>query len=147
MADRRELILAQLLTLLGELDGIETAARNLDEMDELRLPAAVLFDGDELAAENLRAIGKAGNIVHMTPEIVVALSEVPETVGTSTSAWRAKLLNKVLTDDTLTTLCGSHPHAGARYVGCSTSLHPGRAAQVMLTAHFSIGYALNPSDL
>jgi hypothetical protein len=147
MADRRELILAQILTLLGELDGIETAARNLDEMDELRLPAAVLFDGDEVAAENLRATGASGNIVHMTPEIVIALSEVPETIGTTTNAWRARLLSKILLDSTLLALCGSHPHRGARYLGCASSLHAGRAAQVMLTVHFSIAYALNPSDL
>ena len=116
-------------------------------MNDLNLPAAVLFDGDELSADNPRAIGSAGNIVYMTPEIVLALSEVPEIIGTSTNVWRGKLLKQVLFDATLATLCGSAVHAGARYLGCSSSLHPGRSSQVQLTIHFSIGYAFRPSEL
>jgi hypothetical protein len=147
--DNREAILAQLAVLLGQIDGITVAARNLEEISEVPPGGAiaVLYDGDEIAADNPKAIGGVGNIVHMTPEIVISLGEVPETVGTSTNAWRIKLLKKVLLDTTLMTLCGGGRHGGPRYLGCSTSLHPGRATQVMLTVQFSVGYEFVPTAL
>jgi hypothetical protein len=145
--DNREIILAQLAILLGQIDGITVAARNLEEISEVPPGGAiaVLYDGDEVAADNPKAIGGVGNIIHMTPQIIISLGEVPETIGTSTNAWRTKLLKKVLLDTTLMTLCGNDRHSGPRYLGCETSLHPGRATQVMLTAHFTIGYPFVPT--
>jgi hypothetical protein len=149
--DNRELILAQLAVLLGQIDGVTVAARNLEEISEVPPGGAiaVLYDGDELATDNVRAIGGVGNVVHMTPEIVLSLGEVPETVGTSTNEWRAKLLKKILLDPTLANLSAKDidRNCGPRYLGCSTSLHPGRATQVMLTAHFTIGYPFVPTAL
>jgi hypothetical protein len=149
MTDRREQVLAQLVVLLGQIPGITLAARNLDEITELGAgqALAVLYDGDENAHDNPRARGTAGNVVYMLPEIIVTLGEVPETIGTTTNEWRAKLIKKILFDPTLPTICGMSPHSAVRYVGCLTSLHPGRAAQVMLTATFEIGYSLVPTEL
>ena len=149
MTDRREQVLAQLVVLLGQIAGITLAARNLDEITEVGAGQvlAVLYDGDELAHDNPRARGSSGNVIYMTPEIIISLGEVPETVGTTTNEWRAKLIKKILFDPILPTICGMSPHGAVRYMGCSTSLHPGRAAQVMLTAHFEIGYSLIPTEL
>jgi hypothetical protein len=47
MADIREDILVRLLALAGEVDGIETAARNVLSFDddEIDLPGAAILDG------------------------------------------------------------------------------------------------------
>jgi hypothetical protein len=149
--DNRELILAQLAVLLGQIDGITVVGRNLEEVSEVPPGGAiaVLFDGDEAATDNVRAIGGVGNVVHMTPEIQISLGEVPETVGTSTNQWRAKLLKKILLDPTLANLSAKDidRNCGPRYLGCETTLHPGRATQVTLTAHFTIGYPFVPTAL
>jgi hypothetical protein len=149
--DNRELILAQLAVLLGQIDGITVAARNLEEITEVAPGGAiaVLYDGDEEATDNVRAIGGVGNVVHMMPVIQISLGEVPETVGTSTNAWRVKLLKKVLLDPTLKALSAQDidRNCGPRYLGCTTGLHPGRATQVILTVNFTIGYPFVPTAL
>jgi len=148
MNDPREAILARMAELIIGLPGLETAARNLDEVSDLKLPCAILYDGDEEASpNNLRAVGLLPNVIHAVPQVIITMQEVPETVGATVNEWRAKLLNAILADEALQNLCGSHPHAGVRYVGCSTSLVPGRSSQSSLIVHFSVAYHFIPTQL
>lgn len=144
---RREDILARMLEIIAGIDGVETSARNLDRIVDLRTPYAALFDGDEDVFENIRATGAAPNVVNMTPTIIVSLGDVPENIGTVTNSWLAKVQRAVLLDSDLQDLCGKVPNSGARYVGCLTSLQEGRTAEVNLSVLFSIAYAFQPSTL
>src|SRR4249920_60904 len=105
MSSRREDILARLLVVVSAIDGIESAARNLDRIADSKTPYAAVFDGDEDVFENLRATGPAPNAVNMTPTVAVSLGDVPESVGTLTNEWLAKVQRAVLLDETLQTLC------------------------------------------
>jgi hypothetical protein len=149
MADVREEIMARITTLIGGLTGVETAARNLDEIADIKLPAIVLYDGDEEASpDNLRATGLKPTVIHATPQIFVKIQDTPDNVGTSTNAWRAAVLSTLLGDQTLAAICGIHsPYAGVRFVGAATSLIPGRLSQVSMTLHFSICYEFKPDQL
>lgn len=147
MADVREAILARIMEVIADVDGIETASRNLDELDDAKLPAIILYDGDEEAAENLRARGLAPNVMNMLPAIVLSLGDVPENVGTTANGWRAKLLSGLLGDAQIVALCGKIPNAGIHYLGCVTSLNPGRASQVAMTFNISIAYSFKPMEL
>jgi hypothetical protein len=144
---KREDILARLAVIIGTIDGVETAARNLDRIADTKLPAAILFDGDEDAFENLRSTGAAPNVVNMMPVIVVSLGDVPENVGTVTNEWLAKVQRAILLDETIAALCGRIPNRGARYVASTTSLQEGRSAEVNLSVHFSIAYPFQPTLL
>ena len=144
---RREDILARLPVIIAAMDGIETSARNLDRIADTKLPAAVLFDGDEDVFENLRATGAAPNAVNMTPTVVISLGDVPENIGTVTNEWLAKVQRAVLLDADIQTLCGKMPNCGARYIGCTTSLQEGRSAEVNLSVHLSLTYPLQPTTL
>jgi hypothetical protein len=144
---KREEILARLAVIIGDIAGIETAARNLDRNPDTKLPAATLYDGDEDAFENLRATGLAPNVINMMPTIVVSLGDVPENIGTVTNEWLAKVQRAILLDESLAALCGRIPNRGARYVASTTSLQEGRSAEVNLSVHFSIAYPFQPTTL
>lgn len=147
MSDPREDIMARITVLLGQLPGIETAARDLDEIADVKTPSAVLFDGDEVALDNPRATSGKPTVVHATPQIEIDLGEVPENVGTVTNEWLTKVKAAILNDVTLESLCGEFSTAGAHYAGATTSLHPGRTTQVSLVISFVIGYHLKPWEL
>ena len=104
MTSKREDILARIAVVIGEMDGIETSARNLDRIVDMKTPAAILYDGDEDVFENLRATGAAPNAVNMMPTVVVSLGDVPENVGTVSNEWLAKVQRAVLLDETIQTL-------------------------------------------
>src|SRR5689334_8338683 len=103
MADLRETILAQLLTTAKTISGVETCERNLDDVADIVTPAILLFDGDEEAFDNPRAIGMAANVVTMQPIFEIHLGDVPENVGTTVNGWRATLLKTFLTETTIAT--------------------------------------------
>jgi hypothetical protein len=153
MTSRREQILARMAVVIGGISGIETSGRNLDRVADSKLPAAILFDGDEDTFENLNATGSAPNVAAMTPTIVVSLGDVPENVGTVTNEWLAKVQKAVLFDSEIESLCSGtasgrrRDRRGARYVACTTSLSEGRSSEVNLSVHFSIAYPFNPSEL
>ncbi len=147
MTSRREDILARLAVIVGDLDGVEFSGRNMDRQPDTKLPAAILFDGDEDVFENLRATGAAPNAVNMMPTVVVSLGDVPENIGTITNEWLGKVQRAILLDETIQTLCGKMPNRGARYIGCTTSLQEGRSAEVNLSVHFSLTYPLQPTTI
>ncbi len=147
MTSRREDILARLAVIVGALAGVEFSGRNMDRQPDTKLPAAILFDGDEDVFENLRATGAAPNAVNMTPTVVISLGDVPENIGTVTNEWLAKVQRAVLLDADIQTLCGRMPNCGARYIGCTTSLQEGRSAEVNLSVHLSLTYPLQPTTL
>jgi hypothetical protein len=147
MADPREDILVRLAEIISAISGVETAGRNLDEIGDAKLPAIILYDGDDEAFDNPRAVGAAGNVVHMLPAIVLSLGDVPENVGTTSNLWRAKILKAILLDATIGTICRGVPNGGIRYLGCTTSLAPGRSSQVQMIFNFTIAYPFKPTSL
>jgi len=138
--------MARITELLGTITGVETVARNLDEVSDLKVTTAILYDGDEEASDTMRANG-AGGIMYASPQVVISVQDVPEAVGTTVNQYRARLVSTICLDETLQELCGTFPTRGIKYMGCSTSLVPGRSSQVSMTAHFTIGYQIIPSEL
>ena len=147
MADMREILLARVLVVLKTVQGLETCERNLDDLSDLRLPAAILFDGDEEAFDNPRARGQAPNAVEMHPVIEVHFPEAPENVGTQINAIRARIQKALCADTTIRTLCGNVPHAGIRYIGMTSDLAAGRATVAKRILSFGINYLFKPTDL
>jgi hypothetical protein len=150
---RRELILARLAVVVGGISGIETSGRNLDRVADTKLPAAIVFDGDEDAEDNPNATGAAPNIAVMLPVIVVSLGDVPENIGTVTNQWLAKVQKAILFDSEIESLCSGtasgrrRDRRGARYFNHTNSLHEGRSSQVDLNVYFKISYPFIPSEL
>lgn len=138
--------MARMTAILADIPGLETAARNPQELPRERLPAASLYDGDEESAETMKVNG-VGGVVYTQAQVVISVVDVPETVGTTANGWRARVINAILLDDALQALCGEFPNKGIKYSGCSTTLAPGYSSIVNLTLNFTAAYQFKPTAL
>ena len=146
--DKREQILARLVTVAQGLPSVSTVTRNSDEISEHKRPAIAIFDADETAddrAEQQGHPGQASNLIEMTPEVLILLGAAPETVGTALNELRAQLVKAVLTDQALIELAG--PNGRVRYTGCTTHLGHGRSMEAAMGIQFSVAYVLRPEQL
>lgn len=145
MADKRELILARLVTVLGGIDGVRAVFRNQDEISERQYPCILILDADEAADDRDPQRHPNRRLVTMTPEIYVMLSGIPANVGTELNALRAAVIKAVFEDATLVELTVNQQ--GIRYEGSATGLSRGRAMEGSLGVSISFTYLLNPADL
>ena len=146
--DKRETILARLVEIAAGLPGIATAVRNQDEISERSRPAIAVFDADESGDEATGRQdhpGRAPNLVVMTPEVLILLGTLPESVGSALNELRAKLVKAVLTDAQLIALTGANGRVC--YAGCSTHLGHGRSMEGSMGVQFTFAYVLRPEQL
>ena len=146
--DKREAILARLLEVAAAIPGVVTAVRNQDEISERSRPAIAVFDGDETGDEPTAQQdhpGRAPNLIVMTPEVLILLGALPESVGSALNALRAKLVKAVLTDEQLIALVGANGRV--RYAGCATHLGHGRSMEGSMGVQFTFAYVLRPEQL
>ena len=146
MRDVREDILARLLVVVAGIPNIRTALRNDTEIPEDKLPAAIVFDGDEQTNVTDIASGRPGSrpyLPEMTPEIVIA--QQADEVGSELTTLRRELIKRVLNDAELKGLVGTN--GGVRYLGCQTDLGWGRSLQGALRAQFTFKYPLKIEEL
>lgn len=154
MADKRELLLARLLTILKTVEGMETCARNRGLMKNDKRPAIILLDGDEsVATQPVTRSNSAGltpTINTARPEIYVLLKEARPTneiaegvtVGTELNRLRIDITTKIATDADLIALLG--PNGRMRYLGCVTDLKSGSPLSGELRLDFSFNYVFDP---
>jgi hypothetical protein len=147
MTDRRELILVRLLAIALTMPGINVAARNKLSPDDTDLPAIMVLEGDETAEETDPEArpANAPRQVTMIPEIVIALGDDPDAIGTSINAMRAALYKAIVNDTTLLGLVVNGRRI--RYVGAGTELGYGRTMEGTMAMKFAFTYLLLPSEL
>jgi hypothetical protein len=142
--DVRELILSRLAEVVA-VTGISSAARNAQGFsDGAALPAVIVSDGGESAAEI--PPGRQASIYRVTMEPVVQITaEADEArIGTTLNDLRLRIISAVMNDVTLIEL--SADNQGLRYIGTMTKFSQGRAVQGDMVIRFSILYYLRPSD-
>lgn len=155
MTDKRERILAQLLLVLKGVDGIKSAARNLDQIPEGARPAIVLLDGDEALpqsqGETTRS-GKSPIVMQMQPVINVLVGDNDKDIGATINAIRASLITKVLTDTDLAAVVEADINRPNRqngrvsYTGMLTRFSHSFEMDCDMQVNFAIQYALDPSN-
>lgn len=147
--DTREAILQRLVAIAEtfKTTGIKTVYRNNMRPPEPNLPAILVLDGDEAAAEDdPNSRGSRGpRRMTMTPQLLIVLPETQKDVGTTLNAWRAKLIKAVATDDALMALTTNR--VGGRLHSTQTSLAWGRSMLGEMGVAFAIPYYLDPSAL
>jgi hypothetical protein len=159
MTDRREAILARLLVLAKDLPGLNSAARNLDEIPEGKRPAVQIFDADEREAEGFSEPGHrsgASELVTMSPHIVISVGASAETVGSELNALRVALLKAIFADTGpggLIELVGAGSNVqpkrngSIRYLECSTALGHGRTMEGSMGISIEFTYPLILKEL
>ena len=151
--DRRELILAQLATLLQAVDGVKTVARNRGELPEDKRPAVTILDADETAGTQITdARGGPGLkqqpvMVIMRPEIFILLEQrEPHNVnaGQDLNAFRIKVLNAINSDTQLASLVTAN--GSITYEGTLTDFATGRAMTGQMQMQFAFSYPFKASE-
>jgi len=157
MTDVREDILARLLEVVAAIPNIKFADRNNEDVDETRLPAAIVLDGDEEtndASDLSQRPSSRPTMVQMTPSIL--LFDQEPYVGTDLITMRRELIKRVLTDTELNDIAKTgrgepgkvRPSGGAiRYLGCEVGHAWLRNLHGAMKAQFLFVYSLRPEDL
>ena len=151
MIDRRELILKRVVTLLEDTEGVETVARNRGLLDNDKLPAVILLDGDE-SADKIGRVSRGGmapTINRMRPEIYILLKDARPPVkndgaqGTALNNFRMLVCEAIANDAELNTLLGSN--GSQQYLGCTTDLKSGGSLSGQMRIDIALSYAFDPT--
>lgn len=147
MADPREQILARMVVVAGNVSGINGVFRNVTRFDATTLPAVAVLEGDEEAEESDKIMRTTmiPRRVRMVPQIVIAVGDVPEDVGTSLNTLRARMMVAVLSDEELLALTINS--LGIRYLSTQSDLALGRQMVGQFAMSFRIDYWLDPAAL
>lgn len=150
MTDVRELIIDRLVGIGNEIPEFGYVARNvvaIDDDQDVTLPAYIVLDGDEGAIDDEphKRPATVPRRVEMTPLILLAFADKPETLGTDLNTLRALLIKNVLSDGTLRSLVDRF---GIRYDGMETPRHEsGRLMIGQRFIRFTFTYLLKPDEL
>jgi hypothetical protein len=142
MTDVREEILARLAAVLATIPNVRHTARNSAvNIPDTRLPAAVLFDGDEETADDKD--DARPRKMRLRPEIV--LVEQSAEAGSDLSTLRSEMIKRIETDAPLWAIIGTN--GKITYDGCVTDFGYGRTLQGGMIAQIIIQYVLIPQQL
>jgi len=150
MADRREAILNQILVLLRATGEFVTVDRNTLKITDEMCPAVVLFDGDEVNANDrpdADSWSPPGRPQFMTmrPDICLRIMNKSVDVGTELNRLRAAIYHAIVMDKTLHDLVGTN---GRMIMDASrTQLAAGRKMTGDTTISFAFTYPLLVRDL
>ena len=148
MPDLREQILARLVEVAATVPGVSHALRNRGGISETARPAILVLDADEAVEDEEIRPGRpapAPQLVVMTPEIFVLVSDRAADIGAELNTFRRRIVRRILTDATLAGLVG--PNGAIRYAGCGTALAVGRSMEGEMALSFAFRYVLKPADL
>jgi hypothetical protein len=160
-ADRRQLILSRLMTILSTLtvtltDGSTIAAGNIvhnrDELPAEKVPGIILLDADEVKDPKFpslqgRSERPGPGMMKMTPEVYVVLDvRKPQNlnVGEDLNLARAAILDLILHDKDLQTFTGS---SGSIVLdGCYTDLARNRQMKGQMGLSITFSYPFIPDE-
>lgn len=146
MTDPRENILARLLVILAEVEGVKRAERNTTDVTKLERPGIVLHDGEEQLDDGVGRPDLRGKLQLqiLSPQICVYFSTATRDVGNVSGIYRARVLAMIFNDVTLLAMLFDKE---VRYQGCTlipADVSEGREARLEIELHFT--YVFRASD-
>jgi hypothetical protein len=145
VTDVREDILARLLEVVAAIPNIRSAVRNDVDTVEDKLPAVVVFDGDEEtngAEDRSARLSNRPYVVQMMPQVIV---QERHGVGSELSILRREIISRVLNDAVLIEQVGSN--GAIRYLGCETDFGWLRSQFNAMNVQFMFQYSLKIEEL
>ena len=158
--DRRELILTEILTILGTIPDVVGTYRDRADFQPVdpdtgldQLPAIVLLDGDEQTV----AAGKGDplnqqmgpSVVKLMPQIFVILKPTDDVrnIGQAEalSKFRRLVFKAITTDVNLWALLGGN--GNIEYLGCLTDMKTGSSVSGQMQIEFAFYYRVDPREL
>jgi len=110
------------------------------------LPGIAVLEGDEEANDDDKIIRTTliPRRVYMSPQLVIAIGDDSEAIGTRLNALKWSLQLAVLSDEEL--LAMTINSLGVKYMGMTSALALGRQMQGQMALNFRISYWMNPSS-
>lgn len=151
---KREEVLDRVSTILQNLDGFESHARNRGLLDNDQFPATILLDGDEtdLTPGGGTTSGRGSGRVRMSPAVmkmhpqifIILKTKRPGNlgIGPQLNEFRGVIIKALAADEQLVALIG--PNGNLSYDGCETDLKTGSAMEGQMQLSFSISCVMNP---
>lgn len=148
MIDNREAIIARLLEIGPQVGDFRTMGRNIIDLpDTSGLPAFIVYDGDESVDEGSRGRGRPSHgpmLVTLECAVLMCIKGSPERIGTTANDMRKTLVNSVLLDATLISLCND---GQMFYSGCDTTVMAEKGTPVMAMAvAFEFNFLMMPQS-
>lgn len=159
--DTRELILLRMFAVMDTLrtdnllptdERLVTLARNRGKLDNDKLPAGFLLDGDEdttLAGTGRGRVRMQPVLVTMRPQVFVVLKieakpekTKAELIGPLLNKYRGNLIHRLATDTQLLALLG--PEGDFGYTGMITDLRTGMPMDGQAQFNFTLRHLVNP---
>ena len=150
---RREDILARVMEILEEVatadTSIENVYRNRGAIENDKLPALMLLDGDETTRNTGEGRGRARMSSMLTvlhPQVFILIrNKKPknEDVGQLLNTYRGNIVKAIAADAQLLALV--YPHGDIIYDGLETDLKNGMAMMGEMQLNFSISAVMNPN--
>jgi hypothetical protein len=158
--DTRELILARMFDILDGMrtdillptdERFVTVARNRGKLDNDKLPAGYLLDGDEdttMAGTGRGRVRMQPVFVTMRPQVFVVLkvtgaeNKKAELIGPLLNKYRGNIMHRFATDTGLLALLGAEGDFG--YVGMTTDLKTGMPMDGQAQLNFTVRHLVNP---
>lgn len=149
MADQREVILARLVALAAEIDGVNAVVRNTLDVAGLARPAVVIHDGTELVAtapDDIRARNSSLQIMELSPLLMVIVrgggSADP---GVLMSLYRSQIVAGILRDSAILAAIGTNGRV--RYEGCAVAVPDAEAQEHRIELSLTFRYPFRLDDL
>lgn len=149
MSDKREEILNRLLEIAALVEGVTAAERNNLNLNEKKLPAIVIMEGDEepsLSVDERRHYPTLRPIpMVMVPEVCILGADDASEIGTTLNTLRVRFIKAAMSDATLATILGSN--GAVAYRGLMSDMGLGRTNIGRMALRLAITYMLSPSKL
>lgn len=149
MADQREIILARLAALCGEVDGVAAVTRNHLDVADLARPAVVIHDGTELvsaAPDDIRARNSSIQIMELSPLLMVIVrGGGAADPGVIMSLYRSQIVAGILRDSSILAAIG--PNGRVRYEGCAVAVPDAEAQEHRIELSLTFRYPFRLDDL
>jgi hypothetical protein len=144
--DPREGILARLLVIATELQGVQGAVRNAADVKGLARPAFIIHDGGETRldtppGERQSRVAR----IDMAPLIAILVHADEPDSGSLLNRYRARFLKAVTADDQI--LSFTDPNGEIRYEGCLIEPAAAEAKERRMELNLVFTYVFRPSDL
>lgn len=162
MINTRQDILSYLMTLLGQVRGVQGVYRNRGQLPPReKTPGIILLDGiieRKTAVDGFNITQMPPAVFTLKPEVVLALtprdgvdnimvSGVENPVDAEMAKFEVAIVGAVLNDDTLVAMVGDE--GSVVYDGFDSDMRNGStigAEGAVIIFKFAISYVLNPSD-
>lgn len=144
--DRREAILAELLTIANSIPGVLAAGRNVTDFQSLSRPSIIINDGPEDIFSQPDGVSETLiACMEMTPGIEIRVGGAPTQIGPIANKIMARLRYRVVTSSAIKDIIGTNGKIfiqGASLVGPTPD-----SKEVRLDTGFAIRYYWRAEDV